>query len=135
MPNDPRDSFLPDGESPQDRMAYQRYLIEVQSGKSLLQLKAVSDALTPALRGRWSARTFRPIRTSLGLFDALVCNLSYHFHKHGQKYGTIQKMTDEAVRHFQAHRAEARTRPSDGLLVFPDGSLYEPDGRIVTFVG
>lgn len=123
------------GESPQNRRVFQQYLQDVQRGKSLLQLQAVAEALTPAIRRAWSARSFTPIQTSQGTFDATVCNISYHFHKHGQKYGTIQRMTDEAIRYFQAHRPEAIVRKTDGLLLFPNGSLYELDGRIVTFVG
>lgn len=134
MPDD-IEYLLYGGEAPQNQAAFQRYLAEVQRGKSLLQLQAVAAAITPAIRQSWSARSFTPIQTSHGRFDQVVCNVSYHFHKHGQKYGTIQRMTDEARRYFLSHRAEAEVRKTDGLLVFPNGSLYEPDGRIVTFVG
>jgi hypothetical protein len=123
------------GESPQNQTAFRQYLAEVQRGKSLLQLQAVAQAITPAIRQSWSARSFTPIQTSAGRFDEVVCNISYHFHKHGQKLGTIQRMTEEAHRYFSAHRSEAVIRKSDGLLLFPNGSLYEPDGRIVTYVG
>lgn len=122
------------GESSQDRLAYERYLDEVKRGKSLLQLKATADALTPDLRVKWAAQSFTPVQTSQGLFDALTCNLAYHFHKHGQKYGTLRAMTDAALRNFHANRAAGRPT-TDGLLRTPDGSLYKPSGQIVTFVG
>ncbi|WP_169977473.1 hypothetical protein [Tautonia rosea] len=135
MPRDQVEELLYGGESPRNRIAYLQYLREVQRGKSLLQLKAVAAAITPEIRQRWSARSFTPVQTSDGRFDEIVCNISYHFHKHGQKYGTIQKMTDEAFNYLSLHRSEAKLRTSDGLLVLPNGSLYEPGGRIVTFVG
>jgi hypothetical protein len=121
------------GESPQNRHAFERYLQDVQRGKSLLQLQAVAADLTPELRAHWSPRSFTPIVTSAGRFDEVVCNVSYHFHKHGQKYGNIRQMTQVALRALQQHRHEGRVR-ADGLLQLPDGSLFELDGRIVTFV-
>jgi len=133
MPNDETELLLYGGESPQDRLAYQRYLSDVQRGKSLQQLKAVAEAITPEIRRSWSPRSFTAIKTSEGSFDEVVCNISYHFQKHGQKYGTIAKMTDEALRLFRDRRVDAKLR--SGLLQFPDGSLFEIDGRIVTFVG
>jgi hypothetical protein len=123
------------GESPQNRIAFLHYLTEAQRGKSLFQLTAVAKDLIPDIRRCWSPRSFTKIETSQGSFDEVVCNISYHFHKHGQKFGTIKQMTDEALRLFRERRAEARIRETDGLLRFPDGSLFEVDGRIVTFVG
>ncbi len=135
MPHDDTEYLLYGGESPQNRIAYLLYLQEVQRGKSLQQLKAVADSITPDIRQSWSARSFTPIQTSNDIFDEIVCNISYHFHKHGQKYGTIRKMTDEALRYFREHRNQARVRKTDGLLLLPNGSLYEASGKIVTFVG
>jgi hypothetical protein len=135
MPADTTEELLYGGELPTNRAVYQRYLAEVQRGKSLLQLKAVAEAMTPAIRQSWSARTFTPIQTSAGRFDEVVCNISYHFHKHGQKYGTIQKMTDEALHYLREHRHEAQLRVTDGLLVLPNGSVFEMSGKIVTFTG
>ena len=135
MSRDQVESLLYGGESPRNRVAFLQYLQEVQRGKSLLQLKAVAAAITPEIRQSWSARSFTPVQTSDGTFDEVVCNISYHFHKHGQKYGTIRKMTDEALHYFSQHRGQAQPRKSDGLLALPNGSLYEPGGRIVTFVG
>jgi hypothetical protein len=134
MPDD-TEYVLYGGESPQNRIAYMRYLQEVQRGKSLQQLRAVADSMTPEIRQSWSARSFTPVQTSAGRFDEIVCNISYHFHKHGQKYGTIQKMTDEALRYFREHQSQAHVRTTDGLLLMPNGSLYESIGKIVTFVG
>jgi hypothetical protein len=134
MATDDTEYLLYGGESPTSRITYQRYLADVLRGKSLLQLKAVAAAMTPEIRQAWSPRSFTRVETSEGGFDAVVCNVSYHFHKHGQKYGTIARMTDEALRLFRERRAEARVRATDGLLQFPDGSLFEVDGRIVTFV-
>lgn len=134
MPKDDTEYVLYGGEAPNNRAAFQRYLGDVQRGKSLLQLKAVAADLTPDIRRRWSPRSFTPIRTSDGIFDAVVCNISYHFHKHGQHYGSIKRMTDEALRLFRECQSQATIRKRDGLLLFPGGSLFEKDGRIVTFI-
>jgi hypothetical protein len=64
----------------------------------------------------------------------VVCSISYHFHKHGQKFGTIAAMTLAAQQYFRAHRSAAKFTP-EGLLQFPDGSLFMIDGRIITFIG
>jgi hypothetical protein len=128
--------YLPyGGESPRSWTVFQQYLSEVQRGKSLLQLKAVAAGITPEIRRSWSARSFTKVQTSDGEFDEVVCNISYHFHKHGQKYGDIRRMTDAALRAFLEHRHEATVRETDGILRLPDGSLFEVDGRIITFVG
>lgn len=121
------------GESQQDRYAFAKYMEEVRRGKSLLGLIAMRNALTPEIRVCWYAGTFGTIETSQGQFDELTCNLSYHFAKHGEKYGTIANMTAIAIRYFKAHRAEAR-REENGMLKFPNGSIFTPDGRIVTFI-
>jgi hypothetical protein len=134
MATNETESLLYGGESPENVSAFQRYLLDVQRGKSLLQLKAVADDLTPQLRQWWSPRSFTPVQTSEGVFDEVVCNVSYHFYKHGQKYRTVRLMTEAALRFFREHRQEASVRQRDGLLQFPDGSLFEVDGRIVTFV-
>jgi hypothetical protein len=120
------------GESPSDRYAYERYREEVKRGKNLLQLMAVRNQVTPEIRKSWSARTFTAVQTSQGLFDDLICNISYHFNKHGAKYGSIAAMTRAAQQYFRENRSRASLRA--GLLLFPNGSLFEQDGRIVTFV-
>jgi len=129
------ESLLYGGEAPENRGAFQRYLLDVQRGKSLLQLKAVAADLTPEIRRWWSPRSFTRVQTLEGMFDEVVCNVSYHFHKHGRKYGSLRRMTEQATRLFRESRHQARFRQRDGLLQFPDGSLFELDGRIVTFVG
>ena len=87
------EDIFPDNESSKDRLAFQRYMEDVQRGKSLMQLQAMEIAMTLQLRTKWAAQSFTPVRTPQGTFDAVVCNASYHFHTHGQKYGTIQAMT------------------------------------------
>jgi hypothetical protein len=118
------------GESASDRLAYQRYLDEIKRGKSLLQLIAVQKALTSEIRQSWSARSFTPVQTSQGIFDDVVCNISYHFNKHGAKYGSIANMTQEAQKYFKQNRQLAVQ--SSGILKLPHGS-FEQDGRIITF--
>lgn len=135
MSDDNIEYLLYGGESPKSRFAFERYLAEVKRGKSLLQLQAVAEAITPDIRRSWSARSFTPIQTAERVFDEIVCNISYHFWKHGQKYCSIRRMTDEALRFFHKHRCEAKIRKADGLLVLPGGSLFEPTGKIVTFRG
>lgn len=122
------------GESAQDRVAYEQYLVDVKRGKSLLQLRAVETQMTPDLRQSWSARSFTAVSTPDGEFDAVVCNVSYHFHAHGQKYSSIRLMTQQAKRYFDEHRQQAVDN-GYGLLRLPNGSLFERDGRIVTYVG
>jgi hypothetical protein len=122
------------GEPPQDRFAHQQYLADLKRGKSLIQLKAVASEMTPDVRQSWSVRSFTSVSTPEGNFDAIVCNASYHYNKHGSKYGSIRLMTQQAKRYFQQHRHQA-TPNGFGLLKLPNGSLYETDGRIVTFVG
>lgn len=128
------EQLLYGGELPEDRMVFQMYLADVQRGKSLLQLQAVAAAVTPEIRRAWSPRTFTKIQTSSGCFDEVVCNISYHFHKHGQEYGDIASMTRAAQQFFNNRKTDGRIRARDGLLVFPTGSVYELDDRIVTFV-
>ncbi len=122
------------GESPHDRFSFQRYIDDVRRGKSLLQLLAVNREMTPEIRQSWAARSFTRVVTPEGEFDETVCNVTYHFHKHGSKYGSIRLMTQAAKHYFQQHRHEA-VETGFGLLRFPDGSLFEKSGRIVTFVG
>ena len=120
------------GESPQDRHAFTRYMDEVKRGKSLLALVAMRDALTPEIRKHWYEGTFGTIETSEGAFDELTCNLAYHFGKHGEKYGTISNMTASAIQYFGLNRAKAKL--VDGVLKFPNGSIFTTDGRIITFI-
>lgn len=119
------------GESPQDRLAFEKYLDEVKRGKSLLALVAMRDALTPAIRSSWYPGSFTKIKTSEGEFDELVCNLAYHFGKHGDSYGDIATLTRAAKQYFNQNRAQAKLVA--GKLKFPNGSIFMPDGRIVTF--
>jgi hypothetical protein len=118
------------GESASDRFAYERYLEEIKRGKSLLQLTAVQKAVTPQIRQSWSSRNFTPVETPEGVFDDVICNISYHFYRHGAKYGSVDLMTQEAQRYFKENRHVALE--SFGLLKLPNG-LFEQDGRIVTF--
>ncbi len=105
---------------------------EVQRGKSLLALVSMRNALTPEIRKYWYEGTFGTIETSEGTFDALTCNLAYHFGKHGEKYHTIANMTTVAKQYFVANRAKAKL--VDGVLKFPNGSIFTTDGRIITFI-
>jgi hypothetical protein len=132
MPGKPIEQLPYRGESPQDRKAFASYMEDVRRGKSLLALIAMRDALTPEIRACWYEGTFGSIETTQGTFDELTCNLSYHFGKHGKKYGTIANMTSMAKRYFQDHRSEARD--ADGMLKFPNGSIFTHGGRIVTFI-
>lgn len=123
------------GESPQDRAAFTRYLQDVNRGKSLLGLIAMRDALTPEIRKSWYASTFTPITTTQGTFDELTCNLSYHFSyankKTSGKYNSIAQLTREAKLYFHQNRCQAKL--VDGVLKFPNGSRFTPDGRIITY--
>jgi hypothetical protein len=118
------------GESASDRFAYERYREEIKRGKTLLQLMAVQKAVTPEIRQSWSARSFTPVQTPQGIFDDVICNISYHFNKHGAKYGSAAIMTQEAQKYFMANRHAAIL--SNGILKLPRGS-FEQDGRIITF--
>jgi hypothetical protein len=121
------------GESAQDRLAYDRYLEDVKRGKSALQLTAVAAQLTPVVRNSWLPRSFTGVSTSAGDFDAIVCNVSYHFHKHGQKYGNVRLYTDAAKRYFEQHRRNA-VPDAKGLIRLPLGT-FDHAGRILTFFG
>jgi hypothetical protein len=118
------------GESPSDRFAYELYREEIKRGKTLLQLMAVQKEATPEIRKHWSARSFTPVQTSQGIFDDVVCNISYHFNKHGAKYISVALMTQEAQKYFVANHHAAIL--SNGILKLPRGS-FEQDGRIITF--
>jgi hypothetical protein len=133
MALDTKEALPYKGESPRDNLAYNRYQHDVSRGKSLLQLKAVSDQMTAFIRRSWSPRSFTAVTTPEGEFDAVICNVSYHFNKHGAQHGNIRAMTLQAVRYFKEHRGEA-VATQNGLLKFPNGSIYEKDGRIVTYV-
>jgi len=119
------------GESPQDRFAYDRYLADAERGKTGIQLKAVAEQMTADIRDSWFAASFTGVSTPVGNFDALVCTVSYHFHTHGQKYGSIRLYTLAAKRYFLQHRGNAVAN-SRGLLTLPKGTFHR-DGRIVTF--
>jgi hypothetical protein len=121
------------GESAQDRLAYDRYLADAKRGKTALQLKAVAGQLTPDLRRFWAPRSFTGVSTSVGDFDATVCNVSYHFHTHGQKYGSIRLYTEAARRYFEQNGKSAAADPK-GLIRLPLG-VFDRAGRIITFFG
>jgi hypothetical protein len=70
------------------------------------------------------------VHTPQGIFDDVICNISYHFNKHGARYGTVALMTQAAQQYFRQNRPQAVL--SSGLLKLP-GGVFELDGRIVTF--
>jgi hypothetical protein len=121
------------GESAQDRLAYDRYLADAKRGKTALQLKAVADQLTPDLQMKWAPQSFTGVSTPVGNFDATVCNVSYHFHTHGQKYGNIRSYTEAAKRYFDTH-GRGVTPDAKGLIRLPNG-VFDRNGRIITFFG
>jgi hypothetical protein len=125
-----------------DHFRESAYWQSTLSGKSAFQLTAIHNALVnnPALRAAWHPSTFTPYTIQGTTFDALECNLAYHFHKHGQRYGTIELMTAAAQSHFIHHKGDTgleRVKLRDGTagLKLPDNSYYTLDGKIVTFVG
>jgi hypothetical protein len=118
------------GESASDRLAYEKYLQDVERGKSLLQLIAARKATNPQVRKSWSARSFTAVQTPQGIFDDVICNISYHFNKHGAPYGTVAAMTVAAQQYFRQNRHLARFE--NGILKLPKGN-FELDGRIITF--
>jgi hypothetical protein len=89
------------GESPSDRFVYERFREEIKRGKTRLQLMAVQKEVTSEIRQSWSARSFTPVQTPQGIFDDVVCNISYHFNKHGAKYGSVAIMTQAAQQYFK----------------------------------
>ena len=121
------------GESPKDRKAHADYLKDVERGKALLQLDAVKKQMTSEIRNSWSPRSFTPVKTPAGQYDATVCNVSYHFHKHGQKYGNIKAYTVAAKKYFEQHKNKVKPDGS-GIVKLPNGT-FEKDGRIITFSG
>jgi hypothetical protein len=121
------------GESPKDRAAHGRYLKEVERGKSALQLQAVKDQMTTDIRNSWSSRSFTAVNIPSGGFDAVVCNVSYHFHKHGQKYGNIRSYTAAAKKYFEQNKTKA-VPDSKGIIKLPKG-IYGETGKIITFTG
>jgi hypothetical protein len=127
MPCEKTEYLLSGGESPKDVGAYMQYRLDAQRGKTMLQLKAVAEEVNPEVHTHWSPRSFTPIETDVGVFNAIVCNIAYHFHKHGQTFRTVQRMTDEALRAFREHRHEAVIR-ADGLLQIKDIGLTSPMG-------
>jgi hypothetical protein len=119
------------GESPHDNYAFNRYHDDLARGKSLIQLKATAAEVTPEIRNRWSARTFTPVKTPAGEFDAVVCNVSYHFNQHGARFGSIARMTEEADRYYRFNQHLATPMP-DGTWALPGGK-FDRDGKIITF--
>jgi hypothetical protein len=64
--------------------------------------------------------------------EDVVCNISYHFNKHGARFGTIAAMTRAAQRYFMENRQPAKLEV--GILKFPNDSKFETEGRIITFI-
>ena len=130
----PGDEHLPySGESAQDRLAYERYLADAKRGKTAVQLRAVADQLTPDLRAKWVPQSFTGVTTPFGNFDATVCNVSYHFHAHGQNYGNIRAYTEAAKHYFDTHGRGAKP-DAKGIVKLPKG-VFDRNGRIITFFG
>ena len=134
------------GESPASVSSFQAYLSDIKRGKGLLQLTAVDKGMTSAIRKRWAKGSFTDVRTDAGAFDAIICTVSYHFHKHGQNYGRIDKYTDAAVKFFEKNIDDPKKIKSDkgGMVTFKNGSSFEvkKDGKgkvkefkILTFTG
>ena len=121
------------GESPKDRMAHGNYLKDVERGKSALQLDAVKRQMTTEIRNSWSPRSFTEVKIPSGQYDATVCNVSYHFHKHGQKYGNIRAYTLAARKYFEQNKAGA-VPDSNGVIKLPKGT-FDKNGKIITFSG
>jgi hypothetical protein len=120
------------GESAKSRHAFARYMADVARGKSGMQLQAVAAELTPSLRRCWIASSFTRVETPAGTFDALTCNIAYHFHKHGQKYGNVRRYTMAALRYYAANKSQGKT--VDGVIKLDKGT-FTPSGKIVTFSG
>jgi hypothetical protein len=123
--------LISQGESSADRLAFQKYLSDVARGKGLLQLKYTSQAMTPWIRESWSPGTFTHLKSPIGDFDAVTCSISYHFNKHGNKFGTIYEMTRAALDYLRANRTQAQLT-SAGCLKLPHG-LFDLSGRIIWF--
>jgi hypothetical protein len=121
------------GESAPDRFAYDRYLADAERGKTAMQLQAVAEQMGDDIRHNWFAISFTDVSTPVGHFDAIVCAVSYHYHKHGQKYANIRLYTLAAKRYFLKHQGDVVPN-SRGLLKLPKGTFHR-DGRIVTFFG
>ena len=121
-----------DGQSAQDQLAFAQYRQDLSRGKSHIQLLSVQSQMTDDIRKSWSPRSFTDVQTPIGVFDAVVCNISYHYMKHGDAFVNIADMTRKGRSYFGLHRAAARSIEG-GLLKFPNGSVFEADGRIVTF--
>ena len=121
------------GESPKDRASHDKYLKDVERGKSALQLQAVKDQMTSEIRNSWSPKSFTDVKIPSGQFDKTVCNVSYHFHKHGQKYGNIKAYTAAAKKYWDANQGKAKPDGS-GVVKLPKGT-FDKDGKIITFAG
>jgi len=127
--------------TPADHFLNSQYRQSYSQGSSMLQLRAARDELTksPWLRSKWHASTFTHETVGGEQFDGLSRNLAFHFNKHGQKFGTLRTMTEEALR-FKERASEGRP------LILKDGTpgiVYEnesakayftQDGRIVSFM-
>ena len=135
-----------DGEQPANISSFQAYLSDIKRGKGLLQLTAVDKGMTSAIRKRWAKGSFTDVRTDAGAFDAIICTVSYHFHKHGQKYGKISKYTDAAVMYFEKNIDDPKKIKSDkgGMVTFKNGSTFKvkkdakgkvKEFKILTFTG
>jgi hypothetical protein len=122
------------GQSRQDRAAFQLFLEDLRRGKTMSQLQSIAEGMTHAIRRSWSARSFTDVTTADGkVYDAVICNISYHYNKHGYKLVSIERFTQTAKQYFSINQGYAKLT-ADGLLKMPNGSLYERDGRIVTYI-
>jgi hypothetical protein len=107
--------------------------VDVERGKSALPLDAVKKQMTTEIRNSWSPRSFTEAKIPSGQYDATVCNVSYHLHKHGQKYGNIKAYTQAARKYFADNKTKAKPDGS-GIIKLPKGT-FDKEGRIITFSG
>ena len=121
------------GESPKDPKAHADYLKDVERGKSAMQLEAVKKQMTTEIRNSWLPRSFTAVKIPTGQYDATVCCVSYHFHKHGQKYGNIKAYTQAAKRYFEQYKAKPNP-DGNGVIKLPKGT-FDKNGKIITFSG
>jgi hypothetical protein len=96
-------------------------------------LDAVKKQMTTEIRNSWSPRSFTEVKIPSGRYDATVCNVSYHFHQHGQKYGNIRAYTQAAMKYFEQNKTGA-VPDSGGVIKLPKGR-FDKNGKIITFSG
>ena len=89
--------------------------------------------MTTEILNSWSPRSFTAVKIPSGQYDATVCNVSYHFHQHGQKYGNIKAYTLAAKKYFDQNKGKVKPDGS-GIVKLPKGT-FEANGKIITFSG